>query len=120
MAYINCDKRLLEYSKEFKVMVVQLTENLSVKAIDIASILNLHPIMVYRWRQEFREGKLIPEPTRRVSMSLDRPAPKPPTQKQRTENERLKKENERLRKENELLKKWQQYLAEVRQNDSDL
>ena len=119
MARINCEERVLEYSKEFKVMVVKLTESLSVKAIDIASILSLHPIMVYRWRQEFREGKLTSEPTRRVSMSLDRRAPKPPTKKQRSENELLKKENERLRKENDLLKKWQQYLTEVRQSDSD-
>jgi transposase len=119
MAKILCEERVLEYSKEFKVMVVKLTDGLSVKAIDIADILNLHPMMVYRWRQEFREGKLISNPSRRVNMSLDHREPKPLSKKQLNENELLKKENMRLKKENDLLKKWQQYLAEVRQNDSD-
>lgn len=119
MAKILCEERVLEYSKEFKVMVVKLTEHLSVKSVDIAGILNLHPMMVYRWRQEFREGKLVSNPSRRVSMSLDHREIKPPSKKQLSENERLKKENARLKKENTLLKKWQQYLAEVRQSDSD-
>jgi transposase len=117
MARINCDERVLQYSKEFKVMVVRLTETLSINAADIAEVLSLHPVMVYRWRQEFREGKLVFEPTRKVSMTLNRPTPKPPSKKQITENERLKKEVAHLRKENDLLKKWQQYLAEVKQSD---
>lgn len=119
MAKILCEERVLEYAKEFKVMVVKLTDKLPVKASDIARILNLHPMMVYRWRQEFRDGKLVSVPSRRVNMSLDHPAPNPPTKKQLSENERLKKENARLRKENDLLKKWRQYLAEIRQNGSD-
>ena len=69
MAKILCEERVVEYTKEFKVKVVELTEGLDVQAIDIAGILGLHPMMVYRWRQEYREGKLIYEPSRRVSMT---------------------------------------------------
>ena len=39
--------------------------------------------------------------------------------KELTENVRLKKENDRLKKENDLLKKWQRYLAEQHQTGLD-
>lgn len=119
MAKIKSSERVLEYAKEFKVSVVQLTEQLDVQASDIARVLNLHPMMVYRWRQEFREGKLVVGSTRRVNMTLDKTSPPPPTKKQLSENERLRKEVAQLKKENDLLKKWQGYLTEVRQKDSD-
>lgn len=119
MAKILSKERVLEYSKEFKVKIVQLTEQEGIQATQIAEGMGLHPVMIYRWRQEYREGKLIADPTRRVSMTLERSPPKPPTKKQLSENERLKKENARLKRENELLKKWRRYLVEVRQNDSD-
>lgn len=119
MARITSEERVLEYSKEFKVKVVQMTEQLDIQASKIAAVLELHPMMVYRWRQEYREGKLASNPSRRVSMTLERSSPPRPTKKQLSENERLKKEIVRLKKENDILKKWQRYLAEVRQKDSD-
>ena len=118
MAKILCEERVVEYTKEFKVKVVELTEGLDVQAIEIADILGLHPIMVYRWRQEYREGKLVSQPTRRISMTKERPPPKNVSKEHRTENERLQKENARLKKENDLLKKWQRYLKERRGSDS--
>ncbi len=39
---------VLEYSNEFKVRIVKLTLELDVKAIDIAKVLNLHAMMIYR------------------------------------------------------------------------
>ncbi len=120
MAKIISEERVLEYSKEFKVKIVELTHKLNVNAADIAEVMGLHPVMVYRWRHEYKQGKLVADTTRRVSMTLDKKRPPPPTKKQLSENERLKQENTRLKKENDLLKKWRQYLAEVRQNDSDL
>lgn len=66
MAKIHCKERVVEYTNEFKVKVVELTQELDVQAIDIANILNLHPMVVYRWRQEYREGKLLDEPSRRI------------------------------------------------------
>ncbi len=118
MAKIISEERVLEYSKEFKVKIVELTEKLSINAKELADAIGLHPMMVYRWRQEFREGKLVADPVRRVSMTLNKSSPPPASKKQLSENERLKKENARLQKENALLKKWQRYLAEVRKNDS--
>jgi|GEM_PF-281834 len=118
MAKINSNERVIEYAKDFKICAVKLTERLPVTVVEIAAVLDLHPVMVYRWRQEYREGKLIAPPTRRVNMSLDKKTPPTPSRKQLSENERLKKENARLKREVALLKKWQGYLAEVRQNDS--
>jgi len=57
MAKILSDERVVEYSTEFKVRVVELTNQLEVKATTIAEILDLHPVMVYRWRQEHRACK---------------------------------------------------------------
>jgi transposase len=71
MPKILSPERVIEYSVEFKIKVVKLTFELDVKAIDIAKVLNLHPIMIYRWRQEYREGKFVEEPSRRISMTKD-------------------------------------------------
>ena len=78
MAKILSEERVLEYSNEFKVKIVELTEHLDVQTAQVATVLGLHPVMVYRWRQEYREGKLKSYPHRRVSMTLDRPSSSPP------------------------------------------
>jgi len=117
MARNYCEKRVLEYSKEFKVNVVKLTDGLNVKVIEIADILGLHPMMVYRWRQEYREGKLTYEPSRRIRMTKKKLNPRV-SQQQEAEVKRLQKENAYLQKENDFLKKWQRYLAEQNKSDS--
>ncbi|MCW8929896.1 MAG: transposase [Gammaproteobacteria bacterium] len=121
MAKILTEKRVIEYSKEFKFKVIELTNRLNVKVVDIAEILELHPVMIYRWRQEHREGKIQTEPTRRIGMEKKKKKPKvklKAVKKEPTELERLKKENARLSKENDFLKKWQRYLSEQKKNDS--
>ena len=115
MAKILCEERVVEYTKEFKVKVVELTEGLNVKVIEIADILGLHPVMVYRWRQEYREGELIYSPSRRISMTKNKPKIK---EKENTDLERLKKDNIRLIKENDFLKKYQRYLKDQKERGS--
>ena len=119
MAKITSKKRVLEYSKEFKVMIVRLTHQLEVNAIDIAKVLNLHPIMIYRWRQEYKEGKLKASSTRMVEMTLSKKTPNKPSKRLLTEKEQLKKEIVELKKENAFLKKWEQYQAEIKKKNSD-
>lgn len=118
MARILCEERVVEYTIEFKSKVVELTQGLNVQAIDIANILGLHPTMVYRWRQEYREGKLVYEPSRRISMTTEKTS-KPHTSDENKKLKKLKAQNARLKKENDILKKWQRYLAEQKQKDSD-
>ena len=98
--------------------VVEVKEGIGGQAIDFGHFLNLHPMMVYRWRQEYREGKLIDEPSRRISMTTKK-SPKPLTVDQQKEFKQLKAQNARLKKENDVLKKWQGYLAELKQKDSN-
>ena len=117
MAKILSEERVIEYTVEFKVKVVELTEQLDVKAIDIAEVLGLHPMMLYRWRQEYREGKFVARPTRRISMTKETRSP--PTDKEKSELKQLRREVAELRKENDFLKKWDRYLKEQKQPDSD-
>lgn len=124
MAKIRSEQRVVEYSIEFKLKVVDLTEKLSVTAVQIAEALGLHPIMVYRWRQEYREGKFVAQPTRRISMtkkSGEKPViTKDASEKEKSELKRLRQELAKLKKENDFLKKWDGYLKAQKQRDSDL
>ena len=118
MARILCKERVIEYSIDFKIKVVQLTDNLDVNATQIAEILGLHPVMVYRWRQEFREGKLIAEPTRKISMNKE-DTEQLRSKEERSELARLRKQVVDLKKEKDFLKKWDRYLKDKKRRDSD-
>ena len=114
MAKILSHERIVEYSREFKVRVVKLTDQLEAKTTTIAEVLGLHPVMVYRWRQEYREGKLAENPSRRISMTK---VPKPKTNDD--ELKRLSKQVKELEKENAFLKKWERYLKDQKQKGSN-
>lgn len=118
MPRILSPERVIEYSVEFKIRVIKLTLELDVKAIDIAKVLNLHPMMIYRWRQEYREGKFVEEPSRRISMTKDTSSPKENKDKD-DEIKRLKKELADAQKENDFLKKWERYLKDQKSSDLD-
>lgn len=118
MARILCKERVVEYSVDFKIKVVQLTDQLEVNATQVAEVLGLHPVMVYRWRQEYREGKFIAKPTRTISMTKEQAEP-PQSKEERSELARLRKEVVDLKKENSFLKKWDRYLKDQKRHDSD-
>jgi len=118
MAKILSEKRIVEYSVEYKLKVIELTEKLDVKVVQIAEVLGLHPMMVYRWRQEHREGKFIVQPTRRISM-IKEPPDRPESEKEKSELKRLRSEVAELKKENDFLKKWDRYLKDQKRRDSD-
>lgn len=117
MAKIDSRERVVEYSLEFKVRVVKLTLLLDVKAKDVASVLGLHPIMIYRWRQEYREGKFKEKPTRRISMTKETSDNKIELSKDK-EIAQLKRALSDAQKENNFLKKWEGYLKEQNQKNS--
>jgi len=115
MAKIKSEERVLEYSDEFKYRVVELTNRLNVDAISIADVLGLHPVMVYRWRQEYGEGKLVDKPSRRISMTEHSKDKKEDSSK---ELKALRKKVKELEKENDFLKKWDRYLKDQKRKDS--
>ncbi|WP_444904261.1 transposase [Microbulbifer sp. CnH-101-E] len=115
MPKILSGERVVEYSTEFKVRVVALTNQLKVDTTTIANIIGLHPVMVYRWRQKSREGKLVEKPSRRINMTK---TTKTQSQTDDKEIRRLKKQVEKLQKENDFLKKWEMYLKDPKLKDS--
>lgn len=46
------------YTLEFKLQSVKLANNPRVMAKDIAESLGIHPVMLCRWRMEYKKGEL--------------------------------------------------------------
>ena len=51
-------KEYSRYTNEFKRLSVLLTQHPDILAIDVAERLGLHPVMLYRWRMEMKNGKI--------------------------------------------------------------
>ena len=99
-------KRLPRYGLEFKLKTVRLTQIPGMEVQAVAEALDLHPVMVSRWRQEFREGRLkdvAPEP--KISRQLVREI-------QRLQE--LEKAHKLLLEEHELLKQAIRFCSERR------
>ena len=116
MPKYNHPRKTWQYTNDFKVKAVKLSDQEGIQVQQVAEGLDIHPLMLSRWRKEYREGKLQGDNQKRVGVNKNK---RTISEKELTENARLKKENERLKKENDLLKKWQRYLAEQHQNDLD-
>ena len=105
-------RRTRKYSQEFKYTAVQLSLRKGILATDVAEALGIHPAMLWRWRQEFREGLIVGDKRKKVIK----------TPKQVEEAERIKELEAKvaeLEKENDLLKKWQRFLAEKKRKYSN-
>ena len=109
-------KKTWFYPVDFKVKAVELSLKDDVMSKDVAQALDIHPLMISRWRKEYLEGK-FKKPQR--YQSNNKLMSKVPTKKELNKIKQLQKENDRLKMENDLLKKWQRYLAEVHQSDLD-
>ena len=104
------------YPIDFKIKAVELSLKDDVMSKDVAEALDIHPLMLSRWRKEYREGKYKNVPKYKTEQDVMKSLP---TKKELKAIEKLKKENERLKLENALLKKWQRYLAQAHQDDLD-
>ncbi len=111
-------KKTWFYPVNFKIKAVELSLRDDILSKDVAQALDIHPLMLSRWRKEYREGK-FKKPQRYQSNTNSELMSKVPTKKELNKIKQLEKENDRLKMENDLLKKWQRYLAEVHQNDLD-
>ncbi len=92
------------YTDEFKATAVALSRVGGVQSKDVAEALDIHPLMLSRWRKEYREGKIL---AKSKKMELDG--------KQVAELRRLKKlerEHNMLKEEHALLKKAIQFSLE--------
>jgi len=89
------------YNYQFKHTAVKITDHPNIQSVDVAAALGIHPIMLYRWRQEMREGKIRDneEQARSRTELLDAKA------RIRTLERQLKQ----LREENVILKKAERF-----------
>jgi len=110
-------KKTWFYPVDFKIKAVELSLKDNVMSKDVAQALDIHPLMLSRWRKEYREGKFKQVPRYTGNEELMKEIP---SKKELNKIKQLQQENERLKQENDLLKKWQRYLAEVHQSDLDL
>jgi len=112
-------KRLPRYSLEFKQKAVKLTEIPGLEVQVVAEALDLHPVMLSRWRQEAREGRLRgAEPSTKVAVRVKVvKVPKAPVRELKR-LQALEKAHALLQEEHALLKKAIRFSSERRQTSS--
>ena len=85
------------YSYQFKSTAVRLSEHADIQGRSVAEALDIHPIMLYRWKREMKDGKIRDNEGKRSAEAELQAA------KKRIKS--LEGELERLREENVVLKK---------------
>jgi transposase len=50
-------RNYIQYTIEFKKALVRLANHRYIQATDIAEALDIHPVLIYRWRKELNDGK---------------------------------------------------------------
>ncbi len=98
-------KRLPRYSLQFKRGAVRLTEMPGMEVQVVARALDIHPVMLSRWRQEAREGRLKGVPS---AAPLRKAAPVREVKRL----QQLEREHAVLQEEHELLKKAIRFCSE--------
>ena len=108
MARTKGPKKIKQYPDEFKIKAVQLAAHPDILAKDVAEDLGVHPILLYRWRKEYREGKFKKD-NRKSDLKLQ-------TRKisELLQIQQLKRENEKLRIENEKKKKTIEFNSQIK------
>ncbi len=98
------------YDDGFKATAVELGGLPGVYAKDVAKVLDIHPIMLYRWKKEVRDGDIMGKPEKG---SLDNEA-----KLERARVKKLEKAYETLKMEHELLKKSIQFCSNQKKRSS--
>jgi len=88
-------RKVREYSLEFKLTAVRLSQQPGLEVQAVAAALDIHPFMLSRWRKQVREG-VLRGPARAVRV--------PPLREIRRLQE-LERAHALLQEEHELLKK---------------
>jgi transposase len=99
-------RKVREYSREFKLAAVRLSQVPGVEVQAVAAALDIHPFMLSRWRKQVREGVLRGPRTGRVKI--------PPIREVRR-LQAVERAYRRLQEEHALLKKARRFWADLRQ-----
>ena len=98
------------YNYQFKHTTVKITDHPNIQAVDVAQALGIHPIMLYRWRQEMRQGKIEDNDAEARSRTKLLEA--------ESKIRMLEREVKQLRKENVILKKAERLFPEKKSQGS--
>lgn len=101
------------YTLAFKQTAVRLADHPNVMATDIAEVLGIHVVMLYRWRMEMKNGTL----RENKHMKKAPPPPKKKTPKPRIDP--IKAKEEELLKANRRIQSLEKALA-ARQEELDI
>lgn len=99
------------YGDDFKATAVALGELPRVKATHVAQVLDIHPVMLYRWKKELNDGIIM---TKKEKGSL--------VTEERSELKRLRKlekEHDELLIKHDLLKKSIQFCLDLKKKSSN-
>ena len=100
------------YDDHFKATAVELGSLPGVYAKDVAQVLDIHPIMLYRWKKEYRDGDIMTKPQKGSLNSA--------TQKELKRLKKVEKAHKVLQMEHELLKKSIQYCSNLKKKSSSI
>lgn len=89
------------YDDNFKATAVALTEIPGVKATHVAEALDIHEVMLYRWRMEMRRGQIM---AKKKDIQID-----PELRSELKRLRKLEREHNLLKQEHDLLKKAIQF-----------
>ena len=99
------------YGDDFKATAVALGELPRVKASDVAQVLDIHPVMLYRWKKELNDGIIM---AKKDKITLDA--------EEISELNRLRKlekEHDELLIKHDLLKKSIQFCSDRKKKSSN-
>jgi len=95
------------YTLAFKLQAVRLADTLNVTAIEVADALDIHPVMLYRWRMEKKDGTL------HENKHMKKADPPPKKTRQRTDPAKAK--DDELIKASKRIKELERALASTQE-----
>lgn len=98
------------YGDQFKATAVELGALPGVKATDVAKILDIHPIMLYRWKKEYRDGGIMKKQDKGTLETQEKSELK--------RLRKMEKEHKELLIKHDLLKKSIQYCSDQKKRSS--
>ena len=98
------------YGDVFKATAVELGALPGVQAKDVAEVLDIHPVMLYRWKKEYREGLIMKKPSK-VTLDAE-------TTRELKRLRKIEKAHEVLQMEHDLLKKSIQFCSDQKKRSS--
>jgi len=98
------------YDDSFKVTAIALAALPKTYAIDVAKILDIHPVMLYRWKKEYRDGLIMTK--------IRKPTLDSSTAQEQKRLKAIEKEHETLKMKHDLLKKSIQFCSDQKKKSS--